>query len=49
MPGCFYRLGTSNEDGTLTAPVHNSKFAINENALKIGMGLLAWHAIQELK
>jgi len=49
MPGCFYRLGTSNEDGTLTAPVHNSKFAVNENALKTGMGLLAWHAIQELK
>jgi amidohydrolase len=49
MPGCFYRLGTSNEDGTMTAPVHNSKFAINENALKTGMGLLAWHAIQELK
>ena len=49
MPGCFYRLGTSNDDGTLTAPVHNSKFAVNENALKIGMGLLAWHAIQELK
>lgn len=49
MPGCFYRLGTSNEDGTLNAPVHNNKFAVNENALKIGMGLLAWHAIQELK
>jgi metal-dependent amidase/aminoacylase/carboxypeptidase family protein len=48
MPGCFYRLGTSNEDGSWNAPVHNSKFAINENALKIGMGLLAWHAVQEL-
>jgi metal-dependent amidase/aminoacylase/carboxypeptidase family protein len=42
-------LGTSNEDGSWKAPVHNSKFAVNENALKIGMGLLAWHAVQELK
>ncbi len=35
MPGCFFRIGTSNADGTqFTAPVHNSHFDIDENALK---------------
>ena len=44
MPGCFYRLGTTAPNGTINAPVHNSHFDIDENALKTGMGLLAWLA-----
>ena len=46
MPGCFYRLGTGNKEKGIEAPVHNAHFNIDESALKIGMGLMAWLAIQ---
>lgn len=46
MPGCFYRLGTATPDGQKTAPVHNSKFDIDEQSLLTGMGLMAWLALQ---
>lgn len=45
MPGCFYRLGTGNKKKGITAPVHNPKFDIDENAIKTGMGLMAWMAV----
>ena len=45
MPGCFYRLGTASLDGSNSAPVHNSRFDIDETALKTGMGLMAWLAV----
>lgn len=48
-PSCFYRLGTASDDGSCSAPVHNSNFQVNEHALEIGMGLMAFQAIQELK
>ena len=48
-PSCFYRLGTASPDGSCAAPVHNSNFQVNEHALEIGMGLMAYEAIQELK
>ena len=44
FPGCFYRLGTASLDGQYTAPVHNSQFNIDESALSIGVGLLAYLA-----
>jgi amidohydrolase len=47
MPACFYRLGTSCADGTRNAPVHNSKFDIDEDALLVGMGLMAWNVLGE--
>ena len=47
-PSCFYRLGTASSDGTCSAPVHNSNFQVNEHALEVGMGLMAYQAIQEL-
>ena len=46
MPGCFYRLGTATPDGQKTAPVHNSRFDIDEQSLLTGMGLMAWLALQ---
>ncbi|MFN5092716.1 MAG: M20 family metallopeptidase [Bacteroidota bacterium] len=48
-PSCFYRLGTSNPDGTFSLPVHNSGFSVNEESIKIGSQLMSWLAIQSLK
>lgn len=48
VPGCFYRLGTRNEAKGITSGVHTPTFNIDENALKTGMGLMAYLAINEL-
>ncbi len=45
---CFYRLGIRNEEKGITSNVHTSTFDIDPDALKIGMGLMAWLAIKEL-
>ncbi len=42
IPGCFYRLGTGNRGKNITAGVHTPKFDIDENAIEIGMGIMAW-------
>lgn len=47
-PGCFFRIGTSKEGKEFTAPVHNAHFDIDEDALKTGMGMMAWCAINAL-
>ena len=49
VPGCFYRLGTRNESKGITSGVHTPTFNIDENALKTGMGLMAYLAIDELQ
>lgn len=47
MPGCFYRLGTASpSDESKSFSVHHPRFDIDENALKTGMGLMAWLAVQ---
>jgi len=47
MPGCFYRLGTASPvDESKSFSVHHPRFDIDEEALKTGMGLMAWLAIQ---
>lgn len=48
IPASFYRLGTRNEKKGLTSYVHTPTFDIDEDALKLGPGLMAWMAIQEL-
>ncbi|MFI5195818.1 MAG: M20 family metallopeptidase [Chitinophagales bacterium] len=48
IPGCFFRIGTSKDGKEFLAPVHNSHFDIDENALKIGMGMMAWSAVNTL-
>ena len=46
MPGCFYRLGTaSSKDESKSFSVHHPRFDIDEEALKTGMGLMAWMAV----
>ena len=49
MPACFYRLGTGNpnEPGT-TSGLHRAEFDIDEDALAIGAGLMAYAALMEL-
>ncbi len=44
MPGCFFRIGTNRNNEEFTAPVHNAKFDIDEEALKTGVGLFSWIA-----
>jgi len=48
LPSCFYRLGTGNKSKGITSGVHTSTFDIDEEALEIGAGLMAWIAIKEL-
>ncbi|MEZ4930510.1 MAG: M20 family metallopeptidase, partial [Saprospiraceae bacterium] len=48
MPACFYRLGTGNPAKGITSPIHTNTFDIDESALKVGAGLMAWMALQEL-
>ena len=46
IPGCFYRLGTGNPAKGITSPIHTGTFDIDPEALKTGMGLMAWLALQ---
>jgi amidohydrolase len=48
LPACFYRLGTRNDAKNISSHVHTPTFDIDEDALPIGMGLMAWLAISEL-
>jgi len=49
MPGTFYRLGVANAAKGITHPVHSAHFDADEEALRIGSGLMAWIAMNELK
>lgn len=46
---CFYRLGTRNESRGIVSSVHTPTFDIDERALEIGSGLMAWLALEQLK
>ena len=48
IPASFYRIGTRNDAKGITSYVHTPTFDIDEDALKISTGLMAWMAIQEL-
>ncbi|SDA40060.1 amidohydrolase [Algoriphagus alkaliphilus] len=48
IDGCFYRLGTRNEARGIISGVHTPTFDIEEDALEIGAGLMAWLAVSEL-
>ncbi|MBS1777643.1 MAG: amidohydrolase [Bacteroidetes bacterium] len=49
IPGCFFRIGTNKNDELFTAPVHNAHFDIDEEALKTGVGIFSWIALQALE
>ncbi|AYD46607.1 M20 metallopeptidase family protein [Arachidicoccus soli] len=42
IPGCFYRLGVRNESNGIVHNVHTPKFNIDENAIEIGVSMMAW-------
>ncbi len=42
IPGCFFRLGVMNEAKGITSGVHTPTFNIDDNAIEIGMGMMAW-------
>ncbi|WP_420388225.1 M20 metallopeptidase family protein [Roseivirga sp.] len=48
VPSCFYRLGTGNEAKGTTNGVHTPNFNIDEDAIEVGIGLMAWIALQQL-
>jgi amidohydrolase len=49
IPSCFYRLGIGNKTKGIVSGVHSPTFDIDEDALEIGSGLIAWLAISLLK
>jgi hypothetical protein len=49
VPACFYRLGTRNEAKGIISGVHTPTFDIDEHALEIGPGLMAYMALRELE
>ena len=42
IPGCFYRLGAGNVAKGITSGVHTPTFNIDEKALELGAGMMAW-------
>jgi len=44
IPACFFRLGTGNKARGITSGVHTPTFDIDENAIEIGMGAMAYLA-----
>jgi hippurate hydrolase len=42
VPGCFFRLGVRNEERGIIHQVHTPKFDIDESAIEIGAGMMAW-------
>src|ERR1700677_860951 len=42
IPGCFYRLGVMNVEKGITSGVHTPTFNIDETAIEVGVGMMAW-------
>jgi amidohydrolase len=42
VPACFFRLGAGNKEKGITSGVHTPTFNIDEKAIEIGMGMMAW-------
>ncbi len=49
LPACFYRIGVGNAAKGITANVHTSTFNIDESAIEIGMGLMAYLGMRMLE
>jgi amidohydrolase len=45
---CFYRLGTRNESRGIVSSVHTPTFDVEESALELSTGLMAYLAIKQL-
>lgn len=42
IPGAFYRLGTGNRQSGITNRLHTPRFTVDEEALRIGSGFMAY-------
>ena len=42
VPACFFRLGAGNKAKGINSGVHTPTFNIDEEAIEIGMGMMAW-------
>jgi len=42
IPGCFFRLGSGNVSKGINSGVHTPTFNIDEKAIEVGMGMMAW-------
>jgi amidohydrolase len=49
VPGCFYRLGTRNEARGIVHGLHTPRFDVDEEALRLSTGLMAWLAVKNLE
>jgi len=49
IPACFYRLGTGNKKKGITSNIHTNTFDVDEKALELSIGLMAWLALKELE
>ena len=48
IPACFFRLGVRNESKNISSGVHTPTFNIDEKAIELGMGMMAWLGIIDL-
>jgi amidohydrolase len=48
VPGAFFRLGTCSPEKNTCVPQHNSRFNVDDDALKYGMKILSASAIEFL-
>ena len=46
IPGCFFRLGAGNKAKGISIGVHTPTFNIDESAIEIGMGMMAFLAME---
>jgi hippurate hydrolase len=42
IPGCFFRIGAGNKAKGITSGVHTPTFNIDENAIEMGIGIMAF-------
>jgi amidohydrolase len=42
IPACFFRLGIGNIEKGITIGVHTPTFNVDENAIELGIGMMAW-------
>ena len=46
LPGSFYRIGTGNRDRGIVHGLHTPRFTIDEDALRVAPGFMAFLALQ---
>ena len=47
IPACFFRLGVGNKEKNITSGVHTPTFNIDEKAIELGIGMMAWLGISD--